>query len=179
MSNFNISTRYAKALMEFADDKKSLELVSDDMILVEDTLTNSKELRAVLDSPVINNEKKKSILQEIFANKVNKVSMEFILFVNNKSRESILFDISKRYNAIRNVKLKRVEAEIISTIEFSDEQKDSLQKQLTEFSQMEIIPTFKTDESLIGGFTAKMNDTVIDASVMQQLKKLRKTLVSN
>ncbi len=179
MSNFNISTRYAKALMEFADDKKSLELVSDDMILVEDTLTISKELRAVLESPVINNKKKKFILQEIFADKVNKVSMEFILFVNNKSRESILFDIAKRYNAIRNVKLKRVEAEIISTIEFSDEQKDSLQKQLTEFSQMEIIPTFKTDESLIGGFTAKMNDTVIDASVMQQLKKLRKTLVSN
>ena len=176
---FNISTRYAKALMEFADDKKSLEQVSDDMILVEDVLTNSKELRAVLKSPVINNKKKESILQELFADKTNKVTTEFILFVNNKNRESILLDISKRYNEIRNIILNRVEAEIYSTVDFSDEQKSSLQKQLTEFSQKEIIPTFKTDESLIGGFTVKVNDTVIDASVKQQLIKLRKSLVSN
>ncbi len=179
MSNFNISTRYAKALLEFADDKKSLEQVSNDMILVEATLASSKELRAVLKSPVINNESKKSILQELFAEITNKVSMEFILFVNSKNRENILFDIAKRYNAIRNITLKRVEAEIISTVNFSNEQKSSLQKQLTEFSQKEIIPTFKIDESLIGGFTVKMNDTVIDASVKQQLNRLRKSLVSN
>ncbi len=179
MSNFNISTRYAKALLEFADDKKSLEQVSNDMILVEATLASSKELRAVLKSPVINNESKKSILQELFAEITNKVSMEFILFVNSKNRENILFDIAKRYNAIRNITLKRVEAEIISTVNFSNEQKSSLQKQLTEFSQKEIIPTFKIDESLIGGFTIKMNDTVIDASVKQQLNRLRKSLVSN
>ena len=179
MSNFNISTRYAKALMEFADDKKSLEPVSDDMLLVEDALANSKELRAVLKSPVINNKKKESILQELFADKTNKTSMEFILFVNSKNRENILFDIAKRYNAIRNVKLNRVEAEIFSIVEFSDDQKNNLQKQLTEFSQKEVIPTFKTGESLIGGFTIKMNDTVIDASVKQQLNRLRKSLVSN
>ncbi|MDA3859593.1 MAG: ATP synthase F1 subunit delta [Melioribacteraceae bacterium] len=179
MSNFNISTRYANALIEFAQEKDSLEQVSDDMILVENVLSDSKELRTVLKSPVINNAKKKSILQEIFVDKTSKVSIEFILFVNIINRESILFDIAKRYNALRNIKLKRVETEINSTVDFSDEQKKYLQKQLAEFSQMEIIPTYKTDESLIGGFTVKMNDTVIDASVKQQLKKLRKSLVSN
>jgi F-type H+-transporting ATPase subunit delta len=97
--------------------------------------------------------------------------------VNSKNRESILFDIAKRFNEIRNIKLNRVEAEIISSIDFSDEQKNRLQKQLEEHSKKEIIPKFKIDESLIGGFTIKMNDTVIDASVKQQLKKLRKSLV--
>jgi F-type H+-transporting ATPase subunit delta len=129
MSNFNISTRYANALIEFAQEKDSLEQVSDDMILVENVLSDSKELRTVLKSPVINNAKKKSILQEIFVDKTSKVSMEFILFVNIKNRESILFDIAKRYNALRNIKLKRVETEINSTVDFSDEQKKYLQKQ--------------------------------------------------
>lgn len=179
MSNFNISTRYAKALMDFAIEKNALEEVSNDMILMDEILSNSKDLKIVLKSPVINKVKKRSILQEIFADKVNKVSMEFILFVNNKGRENILLDISKRYNAIRNIKLNRVEAEIVSSVNFSDDQKSILQKQLVEFSDKEVIPSFHIDESLIGGFTVKINDTVIDASVKQQLKKLRKNLVSN
>jgi F-type H+-transporting ATPase subunit delta len=179
MSNFNISTRYANALLDFAEEKNALEQVSEDMIFVEKILSDSKDLKIVLKSPIINKEKKRKILQEIFTDKVNKVSLEFILFVNSKSRESILHDISKRYNAIRNIKLNRVEAEIVSTIEFSDEQKNNLQKQLVEFSNKEVISTFHTDDSLIGGFTVKINDTVIDASVKQQLKKLRKNLVLN
>jgi len=52
-----------------------------------------------------------------------------------------------------------------------------MQQQLKELSNKEVIPNFTTDESLIGGFTVKINDTVIDASVKQQLKKLRKSLV--
>ena len=177
MSNFNISTRYAKALMEFAEGKESVEQVSVDMVLLENALYSSKELRAVLKSPVINKEKKKLVLQDLFGEKVSKVSMDFIFFVNSKNRESILFDISKRYNEIRNNQLNRVNAEVVSTVDFSDEQKDNLQKQLNEFSQKNVIPTYKLDESLIGGFTVRMNDIVIDASVKQQLNKLRKILV--
>ncbi|MCF6271422.1 MAG: ATP synthase F1 subunit delta [Melioribacteraceae bacterium] len=177
MSSFNISTRYANALMEFADEKKSLEQVSDDMIMLEDTLSKSKELKVVLKSPVINKDKKESIIKEIFAEKIDSLTLDFILFVNKKNRENLLFDISKRYNEIRNIKLNRVEAEVISSIEFSDNQKIVLQQQLKELSSKEVIPSFKTDDSLIGGFTVKINDTVIDASVKQQLKKLRKSLV--
>jgi len=54
-----------------------------------------------------------------------------------------------------------------------------LHKQLKKISDKEVIPSFITDESLIGGFTVKINDTVIDSSVKQQLKKLRKSLVKN
>lgn len=177
MSSFNISTRYANALMEFADENKSLEQVSKDMLMLENALFNSKELKATLKSPIINKEKKEVIIKEIFANKVGKITLEFLLFINKKDRENILLDIAKRFNEIRNIKLNRVEAEIVSAIEFSEQQKNLLHKQLTKIYDKEVIPSFTTDESLIGGFTVKINDTVIDSSVKQQLKKLRKSLV--
>ncbi len=177
MSSFNISTRYAKAFMEFAESKNLFKQASDDMIMLEETLSNSKELKVVLNSPVINKDKKESIIKEIFTKKVDVLTLDFLLFVNKKNRENLLFDIVKRYNEIRNIKLNRVEAEIVSSINFSDAQKDEMQQQLKELSKKEVIPNFKTDESLIGGFTVKINDTVIDASVKQQLKKLRRSLV--
>jgi len=179
MSSFNISTRYANAFMEFADEKKSLEQASKDMLMLEKALINSKDLKAILKSPVINKEKKEVIIKEIFGSKVEKVTLEFLLFINKKDRENILLDIAKRFNEIRNIKLNRVEAEIVSVIDFSEEQKNLLHKQLKKISDKEVIPSFITDESLIGGFTVKINDTVIDSSVKQQLKKLRKSLVKN
>lgn len=179
MSNFNISTRYAKALMQFAKEKNALEQVSEDMLFLENTLLSSKDLKTVLKSPVINPKKKSAILTDIFGKTSDVVSMEFMLFVINKNRANILYDIAKIYNEIRNTKLNRVNADIASSIDLNDEQKNELLKQLTSFSKKEIIPNFKIDESLIGGFTIKMNDTVIDASVKQQLIKLRKNLVSN
>ena len=177
MSSFNISTRYAKAFMEFAEGKESLEQASNDMIMLENTLSQSKELKVVLKSPVINNDKKESIIKEIFAEKVDALTLDFLLFVNKKNRGNLLLDIAKRYNEIRNIKLNRVEAEVVSSVDFSDEQKNMMLQQLKELSKKEIIPSFKKDESLIGGFTVKINDTVIDASVKQQLRKLRKSLV--
>ena len=177
MSSFNISTRYANAFMEFAEGKNSLEQASDDMILLENTLSISKDLKVVLMSPVINNLKKESIIKEIFGEKVNALTLDFLLFVNTKNRGDLLLDIAKRYNEIRNTKLNRVEAEVVSSMEFSDEQKNIMLQQLEELSKKEVIPSFQKDESLIGGFTVKINDTVIDASVKQQLKKLRKSLV--
>ena len=70
MSSYNISTRYANAFMEFVEGKNSLEQASDDMIMLENTLSESKELNVVLKSPVINKDKKESIIKEIFAKKV-------------------------------------------------------------------------------------------------------------
>jgi F-type H+-transporting ATPase subunit delta len=177
MSSFNISTRYANAFMDFAEGKNSLKQASDDMIMLEDTLSKSKELRVVLMSPVINKDKKESIIKEIFSKNVNALTLEFLLFVNSKNRGDFLLDIAKRYNEIQNIKMNRVEAEVVSSIDFSDDQKNVMLKQLKEFSKKEVIPSFKKDDSLIGGFTVKINDTVIDASVKQQLKKLRKSLV--
>jgi len=177
MSSFNISTRYANAFMEFAEGKNLIEQASDDMIMLEDILSESKDLNVVLKSPVINKDKKESIIKEIFAKKVEALTLDFLLFVNTKNRGDLLLDIAKRYNEIRNIKMNRVEAEVVSSVDFSDEQKNKMQQQLVELSSKEVIPSFKRDETLIGGFTVKIKDTVIDASVKQQLRKLRKSLV--
>jgi F-type H+-transporting ATPase subunit delta len=179
MSSFNISTRYANAFMELAEEKNVLDKVADDMVMLEKTLSDAKDLKTVLKSPVINKEKKEAILNEIFSGKVDDVTLHFLLFVNNKNRENLLPDIVKRFNNIRNVNLNRAEAEIISSVELSDNQKNIILNQLKIFSNKEILPEYKVDESLIGGFTVKIGDTVIDSSVKQKLIKLRKNLVTN
>ncbi len=176
MSSYNISTRYANALMELATEKNILEQVADDMQLVFNGIASSKELRTILKSPVISPEKKEAILNGIFQDKIGDVSNNFIQFIVKKNREDIIYDILKRFKELYNIKTNRVEAYIKSSVELTDEQKKQLQSSLEKFTKKEVIPFYSIDESIIGGFVVKINDTVLDSSIKQQLNRLRKKL---
>ncbi len=58
--------RYAKAVLDQANEANISEVVFGDMKSVEATIAGSKELRTVLQSPVINGDDKKQALLKIF-----------------------------------------------------------------------------------------------------------------
>lgn len=177
MSSYNIATRYATALMNIASEKEILTEVSYDMELVREGISSSKDLKVMLKSPIIKMAQKEEVLRQIFQKKINVVSSEFIQFVITKNRENLLFDILLRFKDLYNNKINRVEAKVVSSVELSDGQKNILQKSLEEYTKMEVVSFYSVDESIIGGFIVKINDTVLDSSVKQQLRKLRKNLL--
>ena len=176
MSSYNIATRYANALMELATEKNVLKQVADDMELVFNGIAYSKELRTILKSPVIKTEKKETILNEIFKNRIGEVSANFLQFVIKKKRENLIYDILKRFKELYYLRINRVEAKITSSVELTEQQKDQLQSSLEKHTQKDVTSIFAIDDSIIGGFVVKINDTVLDSSIKQQLNKLRKKL---
>ena len=176
MSEFVISTRYANALMESSIEKDSFKQSMQDMELVYNTLDKSKELRNILGNPIISSEKKASILEEIFTGKVSDDIKNFLNLIVNKGRENILFEISNRFLQLCDEKLNRIKVEITSAIELSNDQKESITKKLEEITKKQIIASYNLDNSILGGFKARFNDTVVDASVQHQLELLKKKL---
>ena len=176
MSEFVISTRYANALMESSMEKNSFEQTMQDIELVYNTLNKSKELRNILNNPIISSEKKASILDEIFNGKVSDDVKTFIDLIVNKGRENILFEICNRFLQLSDEKLNRIKVEITSAIELNNEQKDNITKKLEEITQKQVIASYNLDNSILGGFKARFNDTVVDASVQHQLELLKKKL---
>ena len=176
MSSYNIATRYANALMELATEKNVLKQVADDMELVFNGIAYSKELRTILKSPVIKTEKKETILNEIFKNRIGDVSANFLQFVIKKKRENLIYDILKRFKELYYLRINRVEAKITSSVELTEQQMDQLQSSLEKYTQKDVTSIFAIDDSIIGGFVVKINDTVLDSSIKQQLNKLRKKL---
>lgn len=177
MSNINISNRYATALLELAEEKKSLEEIAVDVELVKNTLLGSKQIQLMLLNPVIKSEKKHQILTEIFKGRVSDEILDFILFILKKNREDLLTMIIKRFLELRDERLGIVDAKVLSTIGFSDEQKKKLQQRLEEVIKKKIRITFKEDKNLIGGFIIKVNDTVFDASIKHQLELLKENFL--
>jgi F-type H+-transporting ATPase subunit delta len=178
MADFRILHRYATSLLETSLEKNNLEVVTTDFKLLVETLDQSGELQSMLDSPVVRPEIKLNILKEIFGKKISKDSMDFVEFVISKNRESLLNPIGKRFLELRDDHLGIANVIVTTAVDFSNEQKNVLQSKLEKILDKKVRLNFKTDLNLVGGFIAKVNDTLYDASIRHQLELLRKQFLT-
>jgi F-type H+-transporting ATPase subunit delta len=178
MADFRILHRYATSLLETAIEKNNLDVVTSDIRFLVETLDQNRQLQLMLDSPVVRPETKLSVMKEIFANKISKDSMDFIEFVISKKRESLLNSIGKRFLELRDDHLGIANVFVTSVTEFSNEQKNVLQGRLEKILDKKVRLNFKTDLNLVGGFIAKVDDTLYDASIRHQLELLKKQFLT-
>ena len=97
MKNSRVSIRYAKSLLQLAIEKDFLEASFSDISLINHVLSESKELKLLLKSPIINTDQKIKILGEIFSKKITQTTMMFINIITNKKRESLLGEITNSF----------------------------------------------------------------------------------
>lgn len=178
MADFRILHRYATSLLETAIEKNNLDVVTSDIKFLVETLDQNRQLQLMLDSPVVRPEIKLNILKEIFSKKISKESMDFIEFVISKKRESLLNSIGKRFLELRDDHLGIANVFVTSVTEFSNEQKNVLQGRLEKILDKKVRLNFKTDLNLVGGFIAKVDDTLYDASIRHQLELLKKQFLT-
>jgi F-type H+-transporting ATPase subunit delta len=178
MADYRILHRYATSLLETALGKKKLKAITADIQLLVSTLDKTRQLRLMLESPVVRSELKLKILNEIFIKKISKDSMGFIEFVISKKRESLLSSIGKRFLELNDDYLGVANVYVTTAAEFSEVQKKLLKRKMETILDKKVRLHFKPDSELVGGFIAKVNDTLYDASVKHQLELLKKQFLT-
>ena len=174
MNDHKVSIRYAASLLDSAIDKKSLDSVSNDMELVLNTLEGKNQLNLMLKSPVIKPEVKSSILKEIFTTKITEESLKFLQFVIDKKREDHLVNIAKIFLDLKDEYLGIMNVEITTAYEFTEDQQEQVKKKFETNLNKIIKLNYIVNKELIGGFIARVADTMYDASIKHQLEILRK-----
>ncbi len=179
MSNYNVTFRYAEAFTEHAADKGAYAKVIKDVELIYNTLEGSRELRNFLSSPVLKETKKKEILAAIFGDKVSDVTLQFLNFVVDKGRTEMLPEIMQRFLEIRDEKENITDVVLKSAISLDDALADKVKSKMENYTGKKVRFHNVVDESIIGGYTAQIKDTVVDASVKRQLERLKKVLIED
>ena len=175
MNESKISVRYSRALFQLAVEKKLLDKIYQDMILITH-LCRIDEVKEILASPVILPSKKKAIMSELLGKNVEKITMSLINLLIKNGRENHLPDITRVFKD-ETLKYKGITATDLITATPVDE---NTRKQVidlvskvfnTKVELAEII-----DEEIIGGFILKVNDNYLDASVRNKLRKIKRGL---
>jgi len=174
MSDYRVSYRYAKSLLLLAEEKNMLGKISADGDLIYSTISNSKELRSVLKSPVVKLNIKKSLLNKIFDKKISQESMGFLDFVIEKNREDVLLEIFKEFLLLVDKENNVLNTKVVSAIDLNDDTKHNIISKFESKTGKSIKVNYSLDPELIGGFIIKIEDTVYDASIKNQLQLLKK-----
>jgi len=167
------ASRYAKALLELAQEQKVLEQVHEDMLFFAKTVEENRGLLLMLQSPVVPHFKKFNILREIFQSRVHPTTFTIFEIITRKNREKILYDIAKAfhelYNSFNNIQV----AQIVTTFELDEQQRSHFRKITEEVTGKKIELQEKIDPALIGGFVLHIGDRQVDESIKGKLQKLQ------
>lgn len=178
MNGSRAAIRYAKAILSFALEQQKEVEVNNDMLLVANTIQDSKELQLLLNSPVLKTELKKSALKEIFGSKTSALTIGLINLLIDNKRLPILGEVAKKYNVIYD-SLKGIEvAKVTTAIPLTEELNQQVLQKVIEITGKQASIESIINPDIIGGFILRVGDIQYDASVANKLQVLKRQFES-
>jgi F-type H+-transporting ATPase subunit delta len=180
MPNPRLAARYAKSLIDLANEKNQVEPVYKDMLFLQALCKESREFLVLLRSPVVKADKKVAIVEAVTNGKISELTAVFNRLLINKGRESNLpevitsfIDQYKQQKGIYTVKLT-------TAAPVTEEMKKQIIGQVQKQTRMESIDLkAAVNEELIGGFVLEIGDQLIDASIAYDLNKIKTQFMKN
>lgn len=179
MSFSKIGARYAKAFFEFALEQDKLEQVKEGMELLDKTIAQSRELKRLLENPVMHNNTKKAAVRAVFENYLGEIVLKYLLIIIQGNRENYIPDIASqfisRYKEYKNIKT----AYLTTAQKIEDNMRNKIVQTLEEQTQAEVELVEDIKENLLGGLILKIDDKEMDLSLRKRIKKLSREFEVN
>jgi F-type H+-transporting ATPase subunit delta len=173
-----ITSRYARALLEFVDETGHGDIVCGQVLTLESALDNSEELRRLMDDPAaVTDSEKLSLLKSALGNAPMADELDrFIKLILKRGRmeyfRQMLHTFVAMYRKSRGIRTAR----LISAVA-SPELEAKLKSLVKEKTGDDVILETKVDPNVIGGFIFIIDDYMIDASISHQLEILKHQFV--
>ena len=168
MIKSQVGRRYSKAIFDIAEEKNQVkeiyELLNSAMVLYR----TDKEFKNFIRNPLISNEEKKLVLNEIFG-KDNRDNLNILLYILDKGRINCIKYIVAEYLKIYYRKNRILNVRATFTKELTDEQKKKLIDKLSQKTGKEINLEIKIDKNILGGGVIRIGDKIIDGSIRREL----------
>ncbi|WP_276498609.1 ATP synthase F1 subunit delta [Pontibacter litorisediminis] len=179
MSDIRVASRYAKSLIELAEEKKVLEQVNADMQLFSQVVSQNRDFKLLLQNPIVKSDKKLAIINKVFKGKVQELTLAFFNLIARKNREAVLNAVATSFQEQYRIKQGIQSAEVVSAVPLTPALRDELGQKLVAQTGKRIELVERVDPSLIGGFVLTVGDKQIDSSVRNSLRKLRNQFKDN
>jgi F-type H+-transporting ATPase subunit delta len=175
-----VARRYARALLEIAQEEGALERFEADLARFTEAYEASEDLRDVLLNPVFEAEARKQIARDVAARLgTAPLVASFISLLIDKRKLRALPDILRGYRDLVDRAAGRVEALLVAAAAVDPETASRIEGELGRWTGKRVRLTTKVDPSLIGGVVARVGGVVLDGSLKTQLDALRQRLAKD
>ncbi len=169
---------YAEALMSLAQSQDLTDQIGQDVDSLLSFLRESEELRQFLASPLVKAELKKAVLRQVTGEQLHPYVLNFLMLLVDRRRIFFLEGICQHYQALLRKLNHTVLAEVISTVDLTEEQQQTITQKVQQMTGAERVELATSiDPDLIGGVIIKVGSQVLDASIRGQLRRITNSLM--
>jgi len=171
-----ISNRYAKAIYQFASERKEENGLREELRMLSEQFIAVPMMAKVLEDPTVSQAVKIDVLTTAVGNKISDIYRQVITMIIKNGRAHYMQSIALMYDKAYRKAKNKVILKLITTEAASEDMKKKLVK-LVGKNDDQVDFFAKTDNDIIGGFILEIDDLRLDASVKNQLNQLRLELI--
>ncbi len=174
----SLATGYAQALFEVADKRGGAEDIEKDLDGIKDLLGTNRKFRDILYHPSITRTEKKDIIGKIIAPQCSSKWVKNLLYILVDKRRERMLDflpdvfkgVARRIRGVISVKVQTV-------FPLTETRLDKLKGNLEKMTKKTVEIETEINKEIIGGMIIRIENNIIDGSVVNHLKNLKKNLL--
>lgn len=179
MNDYRIHLNYAKALFLLAHDLGETEAVTHDMELVGEVCKDNHLLNKIMANPTIKEDRKRAIVNDIFAAHVGATTMAFLLFVVHRRRGVNLRGIASSYMELYREANNIVLAHVTTASDMDDELIGQLRQKVADFTNKKVIVDHKVSDKMLGGFEMTFDTYLVDGRLYSRIDRMKREFSKN
>lgn len=170
-----LKERYASVLLEISLENSTLKRDLEQAIMIRDIIDDD-DVKTFLVNPHISDLAKRQLFHKAFSEKINWHLMSFLYLMVRNNLESLIIAVLDEYITAIKRRLGMIEAKVVSAIELTDKQIESIHKVLSKKINMDVEIKAKVDPGIIGGFYIVVDGRIFDSTVRTELNNMKESL---
>lgn len=168
-----IPVRYATALLQFAHDNNAQDQVYAETKLLAHAFSAHNNFRRVLENPVLDKKEKRKIILTAAGIKVSATFEKFVDLLLANNRESFLQNIALKYIDLYRKSKGILYGKLVTALEVDKTTEQHLVSLVENSIKGKLELEKVVDKSIIGGFQLEVDFVRWDASIKNQLQKIK------
>jgi F-type H+-transporting ATPase subunit delta len=168
-----LSEVYSRALFESAKENDVLDRVRDELSEFVGALEENDELRFFFSSPYFTSDEKKEGVAKILDG-ADERFVRFLELLAERHRMPAVFRIRQSFDELWAEENRLLPVTVTSAVELDESLVEGIGERIEEQTGRRIELSAQVDPDVLGGLVVRVGNMVLDASVRNQLERIRK-----
>ena len=164
---------YSEALFDAARGQGKLDLIRGQLGQLVDALEANRELSVFFFSPLFSTREKKEGIERVLAG-ADEIFVNFLKVLIDNHRMPVIFRIRRQYETLWREENRLLPVEVTSAVELDDETARLIRERVEQQTGRRVELTRRVDDGILGGLIVQVSNLILDASIRNQLERLRR-----